>query len=76
MSKPIPEHVFLRHLRLLGWTLKKGSIDYVLYNGDQLLCSIKIIHAKGKKREASPTSIRKVEKLCEERGLKWPPTKK
>ena len=48
MSKPIPEHVFLRHLRLLGWTLKKGSIDYVLYNGDQLLCSIKIIHAKGK----------------------------
>lgn len=75
MAKPIPEKDFLRHLRLLGWTLKKGGIDYNLYDGESFLCSIKIIHAKGRKREASATSVRKIEKLCEERGLKWPPKK-
>ena len=77
MAKPIPEHEFLRNLRELGWHLKKGGIDYNLYDGQlKLLCSIKINHSKGKKREVSPTSVRKIEKLCKERGLKWPPGKK
>ncbi len=77
MAKPIPEHEFLRHLRELGWNLKKGGIDYNLYDSRlTYLCSIKIYHSKGKKREVSPTSVRKVEKLCKERGLTWPPRKK
>jgi len=56
--------------------LEKGSIDYNLYNGKCLLCSIKIMHSKGKKREVSPESVRKTEKICKERGLEWPPRKK
>lgn len=76
MAKPIPEHLFYRYLRILGWRLEKGGIDYNLYNGDHFLCSIKIIHSKGKKREISPSSVRKTEKLCEEKGLQWPPKKK
>jgi hypothetical protein len=75
MAKPIPEHLFMRYLRLLGWRLEKGGIDYNLYNGKHLLCSIKIMHSKGKKREVSPSSVRKTEKLCEERGIEWPPRK-
>jgi hypothetical protein len=77
VAKPIPEHEFLRYLRELGWYLKKGGIDYNLYESHSIfLCSIKVCHSKGCKREVSPTSVRKVEKLCKERGLKWPPGKK
>ena len=76
MAKPIPEHLFNRYLRILGWRLEKGGIDYNLYNGDHFLCSIKIIHSKGKKREVSPSSVQKTKKLCEEKGLQWPPKKK
>lgn len=76
MAKPVPEHVYLRYLRVLRWRLEKGGIDYNLYEGKHLLCSIKIIHAKGKKREVSASSIRKTMKLCEEQGISWPPKKK
>lgn len=76
MTKPVPERVIHRYLRILGWRLEKGGIDYNLYDGKRLLCSIKIMHSKGKKREVSPSSVRKIEKLCEERGLQWPPGKK
>lgn len=77
MAKPIPEHLFRKHLRNLGWHLEKGSIDYNLYDHKHdFLGSIKIDHGKGKKREVSPTSVRKTERLCEERGLTWPPKKK
>jgi len=77
MAKPIPEHQYLKYLRILGWRLEKGSMDYNLYNGKgQFLCSIKIGHAKGKKREVVAESIRKTTKFCEKEGLTWPPKKK
>lgn len=76
MAKPIPEHLYLKHLKALGLKLLKGGIDYNLYNGDRFLCSIKIIHGKGKKREVSSSSVRKTINICEELGLKWPPKKK
>lgn len=77
MAKPIPEHQYLKYLRLLGWRLEKGGIDYNLYNGNDLfLCSIKIAHGKGKKREIVAESVRKTERLCEKEGLTWPPRKK
>lgn len=77
MAKPMPEHLFRKYLRLLGWELEKGSIDYNLRNEQRgFLCAIKIEHGKGKKREVSPTSVRKTEHLCKERGLVWPPKKK
>ena len=77
MAKPMPEQLFHRYLRMLGWSLLKGGIDYNLYDADkQFLCAIKIGHGKGKKREVVPASIRKVQRLCEEMGLLWPPRKK
>jgi len=72
----MPEHLYRKYLRMLRWELKKGGMDYNLYKGDRFLCSIKIIHSKGVKREVSPSSIRKTEQYCEEMGLKWPPKKK
>ncbi|MBU6382946.1 MAG: hypothetical protein KGR16_01345 [Verrucomicrobia bacterium] len=76
MAKPIPEHLYERYLKILGWHLEKGGVDYNLYEGKHFLCAIKIIHAKGKKREVSPASVRKTERICEQMGLKWPPKKK
>ncbi len=56
--------------------MEKGKIDYNLFEGDHFLCAIKIMHGKGKKREVSPDSVRKTEKICEKMGLEWPPKKK
>ncbi len=76
MAKPIPEKLFLQYIKRLGWHLEKGSVDHNLYNTTNgFLCAIKIMHSKGKKREVAPSSVRKVEKLCDERNLKWPPNK-
>lgn len=77
MTKPIEEALYRKYVKILGWRIEKGGIDYNLYDAEEkFLCSIKINHGKGKKREISPVSVRKTEKLCEERGLKWPPSKK
>ncbi len=75
--KPIEEAVFLRYLKLVGWKLIKGGIDYSLFDDEGLfICTIKIIHGKGKKREVAAFSVNKTEKKFKERGLKWPPEKK
>lgn len=75
MVKPVEEN--RKFIRRLGWHLQKGGIDYNLYDKDKkFLCSIKIIHAKGKKREVAPSSVCKTMKFCEERNKKWPPPKK
>jgi hypothetical protein len=77
MAKPLEERKYLSYLKLVGWMLKKGGFDYSLCdeNGNYL-CTIKIIHAKNKKREVSASSIRKTEKEFLERGWSWPPSKK
>ena len=62
--------------KILELQLEKGSIDYKLYKGDLFLCSIKIMHGGGKKREVSADSVRKTEKICEKMGVQWPPKKK
>jgi hypothetical protein len=77
MAKPLDERKYEAYLRLVGWKLEKGGIDYnLLDERGNYLCSIKINHSKGKKREVSSTSIRKTEKEFNERGLSWPPQKK
>jgi hypothetical protein len=76
MAKPIPEQLFNRYLKILGFRLEKGGIDYNLYESSHFLCTIKIMHGKGKKREVSADSVRKTEKICEKMGLEWPPRKK
>jgi hypothetical protein len=77
MSKPMEEADFRKYIKQIGWCLEKGKIDYNLYNGEgKLLGSIKISHGKNKKREICAGSVRKTQKLCEERGIVWPPRKK
>lgn len=77
MAKPLEERKYRSYLKRVGWGLEKGSIDYSLCNenGDYI-CTIKVLHAKGKKREISSSSIRKTEKKFKERGWPWPPKKK
>lgn len=77
MAKPLDERKYLAYLKMVGWSLQKGGIDFNLYDeNNQFLVSIKIEHGKGKKREVSATSIRKTEKEFKERGWVWPPEKK
>lgn len=77
MTKPLDERTYLGFLKMVGWSLQKGGVDFNLYDENKkFLAAIKIIHGKGKKHEVSATSIRKTEKEFKERGWKWPPTKK
>lgn len=77
MPKPLEEKKYIAYLKIIGWKLKKGGFDYNLYDeNDNYLCTIKISHAKGKKREVAASSIRKTKKEFIERGWLWPPQKK
>jgi hypothetical protein len=75
--KPMDEGIYLKYLKMVGWYLTKGSIDYKLYNEkDELLCSIKIAHGKHTKREVVAFSVQKTEREFKQRGWQWPPQKK
>jgi len=75
--KPLDENTYLKYLKAAGWVLEKGGIDYNLYDEkDIFLCSIKISHGKGKKREVVAHSVHKTEQKFKEKGLQWPPKKK
>jgi len=77
MTKPLEEEKYVALLKTVNWSLKKASIDYNLIDENGCyLCSIKIDHGKGKKREVSSSSIRKTKKEFNERGWLWPPKKK
>lgn len=77
MTKPIEERKYLALLKLIGWKLEKSGFDYNLNDeNSNYICTIKIIHGKGIKREVASYSVRKTENECKKRGLKWPPKKK
>lgn len=77
MAKPLEEKKYLAYIQRVGWVLSKGGIDFNLYDeNNKYLCTIKVNHSKGKKREVSASSIRKTELEFEERGWLWPPKKK
>lgn len=75
--KPLDEKIYLQYLKIAGWSLKKGSIDYKLYdeNGN-FVCAIKISHGKKTKQEVVARSVHRTEQEFKGRGLKWPPKKK
>ena len=57
--------------------LVKGSSDCNLLDAKGIfVCSIRISHGKGQKREVVAFSVNKTEKKFKDRGLKWPPRKK
>lgn len=75
--KPMEEATFVAYLKIVGWSLAKAGIDYSLYDENgAFVCTIKISHGKGKKREVIAPHVQKTGKKFKERGLKWPPQKK
>lgn len=75
--KPMSVKIYLGCLKIVGWSLLKGSIDWNLYNKDgDFVCTIKITHGKGKKQEVDARSVKKTENEFKLRGWLWPPKKK
>ena len=75
--RPMDEGVYLKYLKMVGWNLTKGSIDYKLHDEDgEFLCAIKIAHGKHTKKEVVAFSVQKTEREFKRRGLQWPPQKK
>lgn len=76
--KPMPLRDFEEYLNRKDWKLKKGGIDWNLYDEkDTLVCSIKIAHGKNtKNNEVVAHSVKKVEKEFKKRDFQWPPKKK
>jgi hypothetical protein len=77
-NKPMPLKKFESLLKIQGWNLIKGGIDYKLYDDNgHYRCTIKITHGKNTKgNEVDARSIRNTEKNFKEDGLTWPPKKK
>lgn len=47
--KPLPIKVYEKYIKSVGWMLKKGSIDWNLYNEQgEFICSIIKSHGKTK----------------------------
>lgn len=75
--KPLDEKIYLKYLKIAGWSLRKGSIDHKLYDDkNQFVCAIKISHGKNTKEEVVAMSVQKTAREFKERGLVWPPRKK
>ncbi len=75
--KPMDERTYRKYIKMVGWKLEKGSIDYRLEDENgTFLCTIQIGHSKRGKREIVPHSVKKTEFEFKERGWSWPPKKK
>lgn len=75
--KPLDEKIYRQYLKMVGWSLVKGSIDYKLYDENgAFLCAIKIAHGKKSKQEVVAHSVHKTEVEFKKRGWSWPPQKK
>ena len=75
--KPMEESTYIAYLKIVGWRLSKAGIDYSLFDEKGVfICTIKISHGKGKKREVIAPHVQKTEKKFKEKVLKWPPLKK
>jgi hypothetical protein len=76
--KPLPLRVYLRYIKIVGWTLEKGGVDYNLYNENGgFVCAIKVTHGSNtKSNEVAAQSVQKTEREFKTRGWTWPPSKK
>lgn len=75
--KPMDEKKYRKYLKMVGWDLEKGSIDYKLIDDlGTFLCTIQIGHSNRGKREVVPYSVKKTEHEFKEKGWPWPPKKK
>jgi len=75
--KPLAVKTYLAYIKCAGWSLKKGSVDWKLFDENgRLLCSIIIAHGKKTREEVIAHSVKKTERLFKLNGLIWPPKKK
>jgi hypothetical protein len=75
--KPLDEKTYRKYLKIAGWHLTKGGIDYKLLDANgTFICAIKIAHGKKTKQEVIAYSVQKTEQEFKKRGLLWPPQKK
>lgn len=75
--KPMPPKIYSGHIKIAGWTLEKGKIDWNLYDAEgAFVCTIKISHGSRTKEEVVAISVKKTEQEFKKRGLIWPPRKK
>ncbi|MFI5343239.1 MAG: hypothetical protein ACHQUC_03365 [Chlamydiales bacterium] len=75
--KPIDEKTYRQYIKMVNWSLVKGSIDYKLLDENgSFLCAIKIAHGKKNKQEVVARSVQRTEKEFNKRDLQWPPQKK
>ena len=75
--KPIDEKTYRQYLKIVGWSLVKGSIDYKLLDENgSFLCTIKIAHGKKSKQEVIAHSVHKTKIEFKKRDWSWPPQKK
>ena len=75
--KPLKEKDYRKYLKMIGWELEKGHIDYKLLDEKgQFLCTIKIAHSKNGEKGVIPDSVKKTEKEFAKKGWTWPPKKK
>lgn len=75
--KPLGGKTYLRYLKIVGWSLRKGSVDYKLYDEtDQFVCASKISHGKNTKEEVVAMRVQKTAREFKERGLVWRPPRK
>lgn len=67
--KPLDEKTYRKLLKIVGWDLIKGSIDYKLIDeSNAFICAIKISHGKKSKQEVVAHSIHKTEQEFKKRG--------
>jgi hypothetical protein len=77
LFKPLDERTYRKYLKMVGWSLLKGSIDYKLHDENgAFLCAIKIAHGKNSKQEIIARSIHRTKQEFNKRGWSWPPQKK
>jgi hypothetical protein len=75
--KPLKEKEYRKYLKMVGWELEKGHIDYKLRNEKGLfLCTIKIAHSKNGEKGVVADSVKKTMKEFKNRGWEWPPKKR
>lgn len=75
--KPLDVKTYLRYLSQVGWSLKKGSIDWSLIDeNSQFLCTIKKAHGRRTKEEIIAPSVHRTKQEFKKRGWVWPPQKK
>ena len=66
--KPMPKRKFQKWIQGFGWTLKKGKIDWNVYDENGIfVCSVVVQHPG--ENNVIAHSVKKVETELRERGL-------